>query len=55
MSAPELRTASTVCSDVNFGKRLLAGELGTENVDWQVEYLPELKKVRLTGTVKEEA
>ena len=49
------RTASIVCEDVNYGKRLVAGELGTENIWWELEYVPEQHKVRLTGTVQDEA
>ncbi len=47
------RTASIVCEDVNYGRRILAGELGTENVWWELEYLPADNKVRVTGTVNE--
>ena len=49
------RQASIVCSDVEYGKRLVAGELGTDNVWWELEYIPEQNKVRLTGTVNEES
>jgi len=49
------RQASVLCDDVNFGKRLVAGELGTENIWWEVEYVGEPKKIRLTGTVQDEA
>ena len=44
------RQASIVCSDVEYGKRLVAGELGTDDIFWELEYIPEQNKVRLTGT-----
>ena len=49
------RTATIVCEDVNYGKRMLAGELGSENVWWELEYIPEQNKVKLTGTVQEDS
>lgn len=49
------RSASIVCDDVNYGKRLVAGELGTNDIWWELEYVPEANKVRVTGTVQEEA
>jgi len=49
------RQASVLCDDVNFGKRLVAGELGTENIWWEVEYVGEPKKIRLTGTVQDDS
>lgn len=45
------RQASILCDDVNYGKRLVAGELGTDNVWWELEM--EKGKVRVTGTVQE--
>jgi hypothetical protein len=53
MSESELHSATVLCSDINYGKRLVAGELGTENVEWKVEYVPETHQIRLTGTVKD--
>lgn len=47
------RQASIVCEDVNYGKRLVAGELGTDNVWWELEM--EDGKVRVTGTVQDSA
>lgn len=47
------RVASILCDDVEYGKRMVAGELGTDDVWWQLEYVPEQNKVRLTGTVNE--
>ncbi len=49
------RMASVLCEDLNYGKRLIAGELGTEDVWWEVEYVPADNKVRVTGTVQERA
>jgi hypothetical protein len=49
------RTASIVCDDVNYGKRLVAGELGTDEVWWELEYVPEANKVRVIGTVQDGA
>lgn len=47
------RQASVLCEDPNYGKRLVAGELGTEDIWW--EYALEGSKVRVTGTVQERA
>ena len=47
------RTASILCDDVNYGKRLVAGELGTDDVWWELEYVGGQHKVRVTGTVNE--
>jgi hypothetical protein len=49
------RTASVLCDDVKYGQRLVAGELGTDNVWWEVEYVGEPKKVRVTGTVQDQS
>ena len=54
MSERKLLTATVLCSDINYGKRLIAGELGTEDIKWEVEYVAETHQVRLTGTVKED-
>lgn len=47
------RQASILCDDVNFGQRLVAGELGTDDVRWRFEM--ENGKVRVTGTVNDSA
>jgi len=49
------RSASILCDDVNYGKRLVAGELGTDNVWWEFEYVGGDYKVRVTGTVNEQS
>lgn len=45
------RQASVLCDDPNYGKRLVAGELGTDNVWW--EYAMENGRLRVTGTVQD--
>lgn len=47
------RTASVLCEDPNYGRRLVAGELGTDDVFW--EYEMENGKVRVIGTLQESA
>lgn len=48
------RQASVLCEDPNYGKRLVAGELGTDNVWWEYEMDP-TGKLRVTGTVNDES
>lgn len=45
------RTASVLCEDPNFGRRLVAGELGTDDVYWEYEMDEKSHKLRVTGTV----
>lgn len=49
------RSATVVCSDPEYGKRRVAGELGTDNVDWKIELDTSSgkAKIKVTGTVKE--
>ncbi len=49
------RMATILCDDVNYGKRLVAGELGTDNVWWELAYDRDAHKVRVTGTVNEKS
>jgi len=47
------RQASVLCDDPNYGRRLVAGELGTEDVWWSYEM--ENGRLRVTGTVQDES
>ena len=49
------RTASILCDDPLYGRRLVAGELGTENVWWEYEMDKTSGKLRVTGTVQDES
>lgn len=49
------RQASVLCDDPNYGKRLVAGELGTDDVWWEYELDRETGKVRVIGTVQDHA
>lgn len=49
------QTASILCDDVNYGRRLVAGQLGTDNVWWEYEMDKATHKVRVTGTVTEKS
>lgn len=49
------QTASILCDDVNYGKRLVAGQLGTDNVWWEYEMDPTTHKLRVTGTVTQKS
>jgi hypothetical protein len=47
------RTASVVCDDPLYGQRLVAGELGTDNVWW--EYEMQDGRVKVIGTVQDQS
>ncbi len=47
------RTASILCEDPLYAKRLIAGELGTEDIWWSYEMDQETGKLRVSGTVQE--
>ena len=49
------RTASVLCDDPLYGKRLIAGELGTEDIWWEFELDKTAGKLRVTGTVNDSA
>lgn len=49
------RTASILCEDPNYGKRLVAGELGTDNVWWEYAMDPKSGKLKVTGTVNDQS
>lgn len=49
------RSVTVTCQDPEYGKRRVVGELGTENVDWNIQMDTSSGKVQIkvTGTVKE--
>jgi hypothetical protein len=49
------RTASVLCDDPLYGQRLIAGELGTEDIWWEYEMDKAAGKLRVTGTVNEKS
>jgi hypothetical protein len=49
------RTASVLCDDPDYGKRLIAGELGTNDIWWEYELDREAGKLKVTGTVNEKS
>lgn len=49
------RQASVLCDDPLYGKRLVAGELGTDDVWWEYEFDESAGKLRVIGTVNEKS